>query len=138
MRTGLPFDLPAQERARRGLALLRAGYLGPPNGHVNPDREATALLFDGLRRQIDSSIAPGARIQWEFTDAEPWHLLIDNGATSAAAGRVEHPDLIFRCRFDDWLDLAAGRIEPWRALLSRRIRPSGKLRLLVRAPKLFG
>jgi ribonucleotide reductase beta subunit family protein with ferritin-like domain len=138
MRTGLPFDLPAQERARRGLALLRAGYLGAPNGPVRPDRSATAILFDGLRRQVDASVAPGAKIQWEFTDAEPWHLRIDNGSTSVAPGRVEQPDLTFRCRFDDWVDLTAGRTEPWRALLRRRVRPSGRLRLLARAPKLFG
>ncbi len=69
MRIGMPFDLPPRERARRGLTLLRAGYLGEPNGKVTPDPEATAMLFDGLRRQIDTSVAPGATIQWEFTDA---------------------------------------------------------------------
>lgn len=138
MRTGLPFDLPAPERARRGLALLRAGYLGQPNGTVTPDPEVTAILFDGLRRQVDSSATPGARIQWEFTDAEPWHLLIDNGATSVSPGRVEHADLTFRCSFGDWVDVAAGRLEPSRALLLRKIRPSGKLRMMLRAPKLFG
>src|SRR5579859_6945735 len=34
MRVGLPFDLPAEDRARRGLAMLRAGYLGAPNGRA--------------------------------------------------------------------------------------------------------
>jgi putative sterol carrier protein len=95
------------------------------------------MLFDGLRRQLDTSIAPGATIQWNFTDAEPWHLRIDNGATAALPGRVEAPDLTFRCSFDTWLDLAAGRIDPWRAVATGRMRPTGKLRLLVRAPKLF-
>src|SRR5205807_9528599 len=55
MRVGLPFDLPAEERARRGLTMLRAGYLGEPNGPVTPSPETTALLFDGLRRQIDTA-----------------------------------------------------------------------------------
>ena len=36
MRLGLPFDLPASARAERGLTLLRAGYLGEPNGAVRP------------------------------------------------------------------------------------------------------
>jgi ribonucleotide reductase beta subunit family protein with ferritin-like domain len=138
LRIGLPFDLPAQERARRGLAMLRAGYLGEPNGPVTPDPETTALLFDGLRRQIDASAAPGAKIQWEFADAEPWHVRIDNGSAAASPGRVEDPDLVFHCRFRDWLDLSAGRVEPWRAVLTGRIRPRGKLRMLVRAPRLFG
>jgi putative sterol carrier protein len=44
----------------------------------------------------------------------------------------------FRCRFEDWLDVAAGRRDPWRALISGRIRPRGEVRMLARAPKLFG
>ena len=138
LRVGLPFDLPPDERARRGLTLLRAGYLGERKNGVTPDPEATALLFDGLRRTVDASQAPGATVQWEFTDAEPWHLRLDGGGPSVAPGRVENPDLVLRCRFADWLDIAAGRLEPWRALATGRIRPRGKLRMLVRAPRLFG
>jgi len=137
MRVGLPFDVPPAERARRGLAMLRAGYLGEPNGPAKPDQAITALLFDGLRRQIDTSVAPGATIQWDFTDAEPWHVRIENGSASAAPGRVEHPDLTLRCSFQDWLDVAAGRTEPWRAALTGKIRPRGRLRMLLRTPKLF-
>ena len=138
MRLGLPFDLPPLERARRGLTLLRAGYLGEPNGPVTPNPEATAMLFDGLRRQIDPTVAPGATIQWDFSDAEPWHLQIDNGRSFVAPGRVDHADLTFHCRLVDWVEIAAGRTEPWRAMLAGKVRPSGKLRMLVRAPKLFG
>ena len=138
MRVGMPFDLPPEERARRGLAMLRAGYLGEPNGPVTVNPEATAMLFDGLRRQIDPSVAPGATIQWDFSDAEPWVLRIDNGRTSVAAGRVDDADLTFHCRLVDWVELAAGRTEPWRALVTGKVRPSGSLRMLMRAPKLFG
>ena len=139
MRLGLPFDMPAAARAERGLTLLRAGYLGELNGGVRPSPEATAMLFDGLRRQIDASVAPGATIQWDFSDAEPWHLRIaGSGApTAVARGRAEHPDLTFHCRLQDWVDIAAGRTEPWRSLLHGKVRPTGKLRMLLRAPKLF-
>ncbi len=47
LRVGMPFDLPPRERAQRGLTLLRAGYLGEPNGKVTPNPEATA---DAVRR----------------------------------------------------------------------------------------
>ena len=140
MRLGLPFDMPAAARAARGLTLLRAGYLGERNGGVKPSPEATAMLFDGLRRQIDASVAPGATIQWDFSDAEPWHLRIagPGAPTAVAPGRAEDPDLTFHCRLQDWVDIAAGRTEPWRSLLHGKVRPTGKLRMLVRAPKLFG
>ena len=137
MRIGLPFDLPARERARRGLTLLRAGYLGEPGSYLSPTPEATRLLFDGLRRTVDVSVAPGASIQWDFTDAEPWHLQVGNGAGTVLPGRIEHADLTFHCRFADWVDLTAGRTEPWRSMLTGKIRPRGRLRMLLRAPKLF-
>jgi SCP-2 sterol transfer family len=138
MRVGLPFELPPEERARRGLTLLRAGYLGEPGSRLAPSSEATEMLFDGLRRTIDASAAPGASIQWNFSDAEPWHLRIDNGSSAVAPGRIPHPDLTFHCRFEDWVDITAGRTEPWRSLLTGKVRPTGKLRMLARAPKLFG
>jgi ribonucleotide reductase beta subunit family protein with ferritin-like domain len=138
LRVGMPFDLPPAERARRGLAMLRAGYLGQPNGPVTPDPEVTAILFDSLTHQLDTSVAPGATIQWDFSDAEPWHVRIDHGSAAAAAGRVEDPDLTFRCRFQDWVDVSSGRVDPRRAALTGKIRPRGKLRMLLRVPKLFG
>jgi hypothetical protein len=137
LRVGMPFDVPAEERARRGLAMLRAGYLGEPNGPVRSDPEVTRLLFDGLSRQMDTSLAPKATIQWEFSDAEPWFVRIVDGHAEPEMGQAPSPDLTFSCRFGDWLDLSAGRIEPWRAALTGKIRPRGKLRMLVRAPKLF-
>jgi ribonucleotide reductase beta subunit family protein with ferritin-like domain len=137
LRVGMPFDLPAAERARRGLAMLRAGYLGAPNGPVKPDPEVTRLLFEGLTRQLDTSVAPGATIQWQFSDAEPWYVRINGRQAVAEMGQVPEPDLTFSCRLTDWLDLTAGRTEPWRAALTGKIRPRGRLRLLLRAPKLF-
>ena len=137
MRVGMPFDVPPEERARRGLAMLRAGYLGERNGPVKPDHEVTQMLFNGLTKQLDASVAPGATIQWDFSDAEPWYVRITNGSAVAEAGRASNPDLTFSCRFQDWLDLSAGRVEPWRAAVTGKIRPHGKLRMLLRAPKLF-
>ncbi len=137
LRTGLPFEVPNEERARRVLKLLRSGYLGGPNGPVTPDPEATALMFDGLRRQVNKSVVPGAKILWDFSDAEPWHLEITDGDAAVGPGPVADPDLVLRCKFNDWLDLAAGRADPVRSLLLRKLKPRGKLRMLVRAGKLF-
>src|SRR4029077_17505231 len=106
--------LPAEERARRGLAMLRAGYLGAPNGPVKADPAVTQLLFDGLCRQIDTSVAPGATIQWVFSDAEPWFVRIADGHAEAAMGRAPAPDLTLSCRFGDWLALSAARVGPRR------------------------
>jgi hypothetical protein len=137
MRVGLPFEVPPEERARRGLAMLRAGYLGPPNGAVKPDREVTEYMFDGLRRQFNTAAVAQMTIQWEFTDAEPWQLRVENGQARILPGRAERADLVFRSSFQDWVDVVAGRADPRRLVLTGKIRPRGAIRTLLRAPKLF-
>jgi ribonucleotide reductase beta subunit family protein with ferritin-like domain len=137
MRVGLPFDVSPEERARRGLTMLRAGYLGAPNGSVKPDPEATEFMFDGLRRQFNASEAGDMTIQWDFKDAEPWQLRVEHGLARVMPGRAEKPDVVFRSRLQDWVDVVAGRTDPLRSILTGRIRPRGRIRMLLRTPKLF-
>ena len=51
------------------------------------------LLFDSLRRGVDLRRAPAGplTLQWDFPDAEPWHLRVDNGSTAVAPGSVGPP-----------------------------------------------
>jgi Ribonucleotide reductase, small chain/Alkyl sulfatase C-terminal len=135
----MPMDMPPRARAERGLAMLRAGYLGERNGPPVRDPQAMGVLFDSIRRNVDLRRAPDGPfvLQWEFPDAEPWHVRLDNGATAAAPGRAPHVDLELRCRFDDWVDVVAGRLDPRRAVATGRLRPRGTPRALWRARGLF-
>ena len=47
------------------------------------------LYFDLVSRVADPAAANGSPLvyQWRFTDAEPWHLVIDNGSTRAEPAR---------------------------------------------------
>ena len=58
-------------------------------------------------------------------------------STAAAPGRAQHVDLELRCRFDDWVDVVAGRLDPRRAMATGRLRPKAKPRALWRARGLF-
>jgi SCP-2 sterol transfer family len=132
----MPMDLPARGRAERGLAMLRAGYLGEPNGRPPArDPDAMEILFDSIRRGVDLRRAPDGPlvVQWEFADAEPWHLRLANGSSAAVPGRAPHVDVELRCRFDDWVDVVAGRLDPRRAVATGRLRPRGTPRALWRA-----
>jgi hypothetical protein len=135
----MPMDLPPRARAERGLAMLRNGYLGPKNGPPARDPDAMRILFDSIRRNVDMRRAPDGPfvLQWSFPDAEPWHVRLDNGSTAAVPGRAEHVDLELRCRFEDWVDVVAGRLDPRRAVASGRLRPRGNPRALWRARGLF-
>jgi 1,2-phenylacetyl-CoA epoxidase catalytic subunit len=137
----LPFppDIAPGERARRAIALLHAGVLGERDGPPSQDPEIMELLFDTVQRSVDTDAAPGpTAIQWDFKDAQPWYLRIDNGSTAVEQGRLDNPDLTLRCRYEDWVDIIGGRADPRISLLRGRLRPKGSLRVLLRMPKLFG
>jgi hypothetical protein len=135
----MPMDMPPRRRAERGLAMLRAGYLGERNGPPARDPDAMAVLFDSIRRSVDPRRVPDEPLvlQWEFADAEPWHVRVDNGATAAGPGRAERIDVELRCRFEDWVDVVAGRLHPRTAFVTGRLRPRGSPRTLWRARRLF-
>jgi Ribonucleotide reductase, small chain/SCP-2 sterol transfer family len=135
----LPLELSAEQRAERGLAMLRAGFIGPANGAPPRDPQAMGVLFDAMRRAVDHRSAPDGPfvVQWEFADAEPWHVRVDNGATAAGPGRADRVDVELRCRYGDWVDIVAGRLDPRRALATGRLRPRGTPRALWAARGLF-
>jgi putative sterol carrier protein len=98
-----------------------------------------AILFDAMRRAVDHRSAPDGpfTVQWEFSDAEPWHVRVDNGSTAAAAGRAPEIDVELRCRFEDFVDIVAGRVDSRRAVATRRLRLHGSPRALWAARGLF-
>jgi hypothetical protein len=136
----LPTDISPREQAERTITLLRAGVLGEKNGRPASDPDTMSMVFDAIVRSIDHRHAPSrpVTIQWEFTDAPTWHMRIENGSSAVSAERTPDPDLAFRCRWEDWIDVAMGREDARIALLKRKLRPHGSLPLLWRTGSMFG
>jgi Ribonucleotide reductase, small chain/Alkyl sulfatase C-terminal len=134
----IPTDLSDDERARRGVAMLRGRYLGE-SGPVDRDPELLATYFDSIMRAVDPAGVPDEplTIQWAFKDAEPWHLRIDNGSTAVAPGLRPDADITVVSTLDDLVDVTAGRADPRLLLLRGRLRPKGRPGSLWRARKLF-
>jgi ribonucleotide reductase beta subunit family protein with ferritin-like domain/putative sterol carrier protein len=135
----IPTDLTPRERAERAITLLQRGVLGEKLGPPQKDSETVELLFDLIKRSIDTGAAPagGTTIQWDFKDADPWHVVIDNGSTRASKGRLPDADLTLRCGFEDWVDVVAQRQDPRLAIATGKLRPKGSLRNLWRMRRLF-
>jgi hypothetical protein len=136
----IPLGMSPRERAERAIALVKAGIFGEKTGPPARDPETVGLLFDFIAGVVDGSAAPngGVKLQWNFTDTEPWHIVVDNGNTRAERGRLESPDLTFKSSFETWADVVAGREDPRVAMAKLKLRPRGDLRLLMRMPKLLG
>ena len=132
-------SLPHRERAQRQIALLKAGVLGEPNGRPNSSPEVQRLLFEVIARTARTDAVDGrpVTIQWRFTDADPWHMRIDNGTSSAEPGEAPHPDVTLETSWQDWIAVTTQGADPRRAMLRRRIRPHGSPRQLLRLARVF-
>ncbi|MGN6275120.1 MAG: ribonucleotide-diphosphate reductase subunit beta [Solirubrobacterales bacterium] len=129
-----------EEVAERQVKMMMAGVLGPPDGPA-PDSspETQRLYFDLISRVADPAAANGSPfvLQWRFTDAEPWHLVLDNGSTRAEAGEAPSPNVTIESSWADWILNGKPDTNRLKLMLQRRIRPRGKIRDIARLRKVF-
>lgn len=135
----LPPGLTPLELTQRGRTLAKAGIIGVREGPTRRDPETVELLFDTIRRQVNPNhgLARPTTFQWEFTDPDvpTWHLTVNNGSSTVAAGPASKPDLRLQLAYQDWVDIIGERLDPRRAMLTGKLRPRGNplgLRKLAR------
>jgi Ribonucleotide reductase, small chain/SCP-2 sterol transfer family len=129
------------ELAADQVKMMLGGILGPSDGSVAPstDPELMRLHFEVTARVADPAAANGTPLvyQWKFSDAEPWHVVIDNGSTRAEPGLAADPAVTIESSWADWIASTKPDAKPLKFLLSRKIRPHGSLRELARLRKVF-
>jgi hypothetical protein len=132
-------SLPHEERARHQITLLKAGILGEPNGRPDSSPEAQRLYFDSMSRSAypERVNGRGYTFQWRFSDADPWHMVIDNGSTRVAPGEASNANLTFESTWEEWINISLRGQDPVRAVLRRRLRPRGSPRALRAFRKIF-
>jgi alkyl sulfatase BDS1-like metallo-beta-lactamase superfamily hydrolase len=113
--------------------------LGEPNGRPESSPEVQQAFFDVVARSVDTGAVDGNPVtyQWRFSDAEPWHVVVEDGSTRAQPGEAPKPDVTLETSWADWMGVTNGAVDPRRAILRRRIRPHGSLRQLWRMQKVF-
>jgi len=137
-----PFDHTAGEReiAENQVKMMMAGILGPPDGPT-PDSspEMQRIYFDLVSRVANPKAANGSPLvyQYRFTDADPWHLIIDNGSTRVEPGEAPSPTLVLETSWADFVATAKPEANPLKMILQRRLRPKGSIREIARMRKVF-
>ncbi len=76
-------------------------------------------------------------VQWDFHDAEPWHVIVANGSTRAEHGMAADADVTLQASWADWINISKGAIPPRRALITRRLKLRGGPRGLRAFTKAF-
>jgi hypothetical protein len=128
-----------EERARRVWLMVDAGVMGDDSREPEMSEEIFEILFDGMARSIDMEVARslGGPIEWNFTDAEPWHLLVTNGHAEAKPGKAGHPALRLEVESGEFAKIAVGRTDARWALLTRKLKVHGSLASKAKLAKLF-
>ena len=132
-------DVSYEERARRAWVLIDAGVIGDDRREPELNEEAMELLFDGMTRimDIDAMRSLGGPIEWDFTDSEPWHLVVTNDHIEAKPGKAGQAALRLEIPAAEFAKIAVNRSDPRVALLKRRLKVHGGLAAKAKLPKLF-
>ncbi len=137
-----PFD-PAKnmdEVAADQVALMLAGITGEPCAKPDSSPEIQALHFDMIARASSAAAAGSGRFttEWRFTDADPWHITVENGTATPKQGAAANADLSIRTDWSEWIAVAMDRRNPLRSVAARRLAPRGSPRALNAFRKVFG
>ncbi len=135
----MDFSIPARERGARLLKLVHAGVVGEPGLPADSSPDSQELYFDLISRSVDPTAANGSpfTIQWQFSDAAPWHLVVDNGSTRAVSGNAPSADVTMKSSWQDFIELGKGAISAPRAISRRKLKLSGGIRSLITLRKLL-
>ncbi len=132
-------SLTYEERARRAWVLIDDGVIGNDNIEPKVTPESFEILFNGMVSTLDLEVARslGGPIEWDFTDADPWHIVVTDGHAEAKPGKAGQAALRLEASSADWAKIAVGRVDPRWALLKRRLRVHGQLAAKAKLPRLF-
>jgi ribonucleotide reductase beta subunit family protein with ferritin-like domain len=137
----IDFELDPVERATNVIKMAQAGVIGEPGQDPDSSAETQRLYFDSVGRAVDPSAVNGHgpfTVQWRFSDAAPWHLVVANGSTRAEPGEAATADVTVEASWRDFIEVSKGAMAPPLALLQRRLKLRGGPRNLFTFARLFG
>ncbi|MGB0119378.1 MAG: ribonucleotide-diphosphate reductase subunit beta [Solirubrobacterales bacterium] len=136
-----PFDhdMPVEEIASRQIKLMLAGVTGEHTDKPDSSPEIQEIFFDMISRTADPKAAGSGPFttQWQFTDADPWHLVLDNGSTRAVSGQAANPDLTLKTDWAEWISISKNNQNPLKSIATRKLTPKGSPRALNTFRKMF-
>jgi len=133
-----PVNGTPRERAVRTKRLLQCGYIGEKMRSPSIDPDDLKLFFESVATAFDSdAVAEPGAIQMDFTDSEPWHVYVANGATRAERGRADNPRLTVKAKLEDFVDVAANRADARRLVARGRLRARGDVRWIWKSRRMF-
>jgi hypothetical protein len=128
------------ESARIVVALLEAGVMGAPSARPDASAPTQERFFDLVACSFDASRVNGRpfTVQWRFSDADPWHVRVCDGAARAVAGETPEADVTMQTDWKTWCDMSVRNANPVAAVLRGKLRPQGSPRALYELSRIAG
>ena len=128
------------KRQRNQIVLLKAGVVGEPNGRPDSSPAVQRILMDLMARSASPEAVNGRpwTFQVRFSDADPWHFVVDNGSTRLEPGEAPQADVTLETDWQQWVAITTQGEKPLGAVLRRRLRPRGSLRGMRAFASVFG
>jgi putative sterol carrier protein len=113
--------------------------IGEPTDSADGSPDVQEIYFGTVARSARTEAVAGQpfTVQWRFSDADPWHVVVDNGSTRAERGEAGRPNVTLETSWRDFIAVSSGELHPGRAMLGRRMRLRGRVRDLLRFRRLF-
>lgn len=99
-------------------------------------------LFKVMATTFKSEAAGNLRATIQFVisgeEASTHHLVIENGTCTYHAGAAESPTLTINTPGQVWRDIAEGKLDGAKALMTGKFKVKGDMGLLMKLQQLFG
>ncbi len=99
-------------------------------------------LFNGMAATFKAQAAGNLRATIQFVitgeEAGAHHLVIENGTCTYHAGQAASPTLTITTPDTVWRDIADGKLDGAKALMTGKFKVAGDMGLLMRLTSLFG
>jgi alkanesulfonate monooxygenase SsuD/methylene tetrahydromethanopterin reductase-like flavin-dependent oxidoreductase (luciferase family)/putative sterol carrier protein len=133
----------AQQLGQGALALFVRGRSDAQLERTIGSRPGLRVLFKGMERSFQPDRAELFRgeIQYELNgsgDARNWVVRIADGKAEAHPGRASDPAVTFRMSVPTFARIAAGEVQPERAMFQGQLEVDGDFEVAARLPDMFG
>jgi putative sterol carrier protein len=98
-------------------------------------------VFEQMPSRFKKEAAQGLKAAYQFDlsgeGGGKWQVLIDNDKCDVKEGAHPSPNITISMAAQDYLDMAAGKLNPQAAFMSGKLRISGDMGLALRLQGLF-
>ena len=107
-----------------------------------PRFESIDDVIASLQRNFRPEHAEGvdAVIQLHYTGegGGEWYLNVHDQELDVHEGAHPEPDTTIECPADVWLDIANGKLNPMKAMMTRKLKLKGSMPVALKFQKMFG